>query len=305
MKSQTTQRVIMVRPFGFSSNSETLADNFFQSQLTNDRDGIEIIALQEFEACVNTLKAHQIDVLVLEPLTPELTPDAVFPNNWFSISHEGTLCVYPMANPSRRAEIRPQFDEELRQMDISIACVQDWTRAVSQNQFLEGTGSLVLDHQFGLAYVAISNRSHLELAKQWCARNNYQICPFETVHNEQQIPVYHTNVVMSVGHHFAVVCLDAIHPNDKDRIYHHLTQSDRQVIAISLEQMNQFAGNILELKNQSNQPIIAMSQTAFNAFEKLQISELERFGGLAVCDIPTIEKYGGGSLRCMLAEVFI
>jgi hypothetical protein len=305
MKSQSAQRVIMVRPLEFSSNLETLVDNAFQSQSFEDHSTVSGMALQEFDRCVRDLRANDIDVIVLEPLLPTKTPDAVFPNNWFSIGHDGTLHIFSMATPSRRAEIRPNFDKELQSLGIAIKQIQDWSFAAVPNQFLEGTGSLVLDHQSCVAYVALSGRSNLNLATRWCEQNNYAICAFETFHNQLQMPVYHTNVVLSLGTLFAVVCLDVIHPKDRDRIHLHLTQSHRKVIPISLEQMNRFAGNILELQNKSNKKIIAMSQSAYQAFDDTQIQEFARDGELVICDIPTIEKFGGGSLRCMLAEVFV
>jgi hypothetical protein len=189
----------MIRPIGFKANVETMEDNYFQHPNDAEDDEIESRALREFEQMTTQLKDIGVEVFILDPLDPKRTPDAVFPNNWFSMHHNGTLCLYPMANASRRAEVRPDFKSELVRLGIRVEQIIDLTEHTEKRAYLEGTGSLVLDHINRFAFLAQSNRSDAALAREWCTKMNYQLIPFNTILNPNGVAVYHTNVVMAIS----------------------------------------------------------------------------------------------------------
>ncbi len=294
----------MIRPAGFKANVETMEDNYFQHP--NDAEDMEIEsrALQEFEQMTIQLKDIGVEVFILDPLDPQRTPDAVFPNNWFSMHHNGTLCLYPMANASRRAEVRPNFKSELESMGLKVEQTIDLTALGETGAYLEGTGSLVLDHINRFAFLARSNRSDVALAQKWCTMMNYQLIPFNTVLNPNGIAVYHTNVVMAIFSECAIVCRDIIEPMDQSLVLSNLQFGGRKVIEIDMHQMSCFAGNMIELQNQAQKRYFIMSQTAHRALSESQITVLENFGGLIINNIQNIERYGGGGVRCMIAELF-
>ena len=294
----------MIRPIGFKANVETIEDNYFQHPNDLEDHVIESRAIEEFEGVIKQLKNNGIEVVVLDPLAPKSTPDAVFPNNWFSLHHNGTLCLYPMANASRRAEVRPHFNNELLHLGIKIQDTFDLTASAEQGIFLEGTGSLVLDHINGLAYMPRSNRSHEQLAQKWCSFMDYQLIPFDTVLNPDGVAVYHTNVVMAVFSECAIVCKEIIEQSDQSKVLSRLQSGGRKVVEIDLRQMSSFAGNMIELQNHLKERFFVMSQTAHQALHESQITALQNLGGLIISDIQNIERYGGGGIRCMIAELF-
>jgi hypothetical protein len=281
-----------------------MEDNYFQHPNDVEDDEIETRALHEFEQVTNQLNDIGVEVFILDPLDPKRTPDAVFPNNWFSMHHNGTLFLYPMANASRRAEVRPDFKSELERRDISVKQIIDLTTHAEKGTYLEGTGSLVLDHINRVAFLALSNRSDATLAQEWCTMMNYQLIPFNTVLNPNGISVYHTNVVMAIFSECAIVCKDIIEPMDQSKVLCHLQSGGRKVIEIDLHQMSCFAGNMIELQNQAQKRFFIMSQTAHQALSVSQIMALENFGILIISNIQAIERYGGGGVRCMIAELF-
>lgn len=309
-QNHTTNSVVMVPPTDFAYNEQTGADNEFQNKPGQAQEHIREDALCEFNEMVNRLRDAHIEVLLLNKHAqshkelPDL-PDAVFPNNWFSTSSNGTLTLYPMKTPNRRAEVRP---EELTQLLNRNGYQVHKTEHVDKNhqQILEGTGSIIFDHKNQIAYAAISERCDKELFERFCQKKGYQAVSF-TSQSSTGRPFYHTNVMMSVGEHFVVICLDSITDDQqKQLLLDSFTTTKKEVIDISLEQTEKsFCGNILQLHNSKGDKIIVMSDSAYRGFTKEQKATLEKHGKLLPCPIPTIEQVGGGSTRCMLAENFM
>ncbi|MFN8509533.1 MAG: arginine deiminase-related protein [Deinococcaceae bacterium] len=298
--------VLMVRPFGFGFNEETASDNFFQHRAPNN-SLVEAQALQEFSNMVERLESSGLRVCVLEKASDNtLTPDAVFPNNWISTEPDGTVVVYPMAAPNRAAERRRLNDvlTLFQNNNLSVSRVIDLS-IIAENRVLEGTGSLVVDRATRTPYVAQSSRSDPKLAQVWADILDFRtVCIFET-QDARGYPIYHTNVALSIGQGFAVLCSECI-PNPAQR-HHVLTQlsQSHEVIEITLPQMTHFCGNILQVQSIRGEPLIVMSDTAFNAFSRHQRTQLSNHGTLLNVGIPTVERIGGGSARCMMAEVFL
>jgi hypothetical protein len=300
-------KVLMVRPTDFAFNSQTGLDNEFQQHLDLPADEIRQRALAEFSQAVASLKAVGVDVLVLEkePDGPQ-TPDAIFPNNWFATDAQGTLYLFPMKTENRQWEVRPVAVKQLlQQKGLSVAS----TVAVEQCKdgmplILEGTGAIVFDHQQKLAYAALSERCHESLLTLFCQQIGYQSFSFATRSSNDKA-IYHTNVLMSVGKDFVVACVEGIAELDRQRFITRVEASGKTLIDISMAQMEQhFCGNILELESSTGDRILALSQKAWEGFvEGQQVFFSER---MTICanDITTIETIGGGSMRCMLAEVF-
>ncbi len=309
-QNHTTHSVIMVPPTDFAYNEQTGADNEFQNKPNQAQEHIREDALCEFNEMVNRLRDEHIEVLLLNKHAqshqelPDL-PDAVFPNNWFSTSSDGTLTLYPMKTPNRRAEVRP---EELTQLLNRNGYQVHKTEHVDKNhqQILEGTGSIIFDHKNHIAYAAISERCDQSLFEDFCREKGYTPISFNSQSSNGK-PFYHTNVMMSVGEHFVVICMDSITDDQqKQLLIDSFAKTKKEVIDISLEQTEKnFCGNILQLNNNKGDKIIVMSESAYQAFSKQQKAKLEKHGKLLPCSIPTIESVGGGSARCMLAENFL
>lgn len=291
----------MVRPAAFGSNTETLASNKFQSEL--DITDANENARAEFDAFVDTLRKNNIDVTVIDDTTSPVKPDAIFPNNWFSVHHNGQCYLYPMLAENRRLEKRPEIINTLQEK-FKITNITDLSKFEADNLFLEGTGSVVFDHVAKLAYACISQRTHAELLERLAVELGYAPVVFDAV-DQNGYAIYHTNVLMCIGTGFVVICLDAI-PDaaQKEKLKTLFKETGLEIIAISLPQMNQFAGNMLEVQNSEHQHFIVMSQTAYDSLEMHQVERLKTFGSLLPVSIPTIETLGGGSARCMMAEVF-
>ncbi|HAV65767.1 TPA: amidinotransferase [Patescibacteria group bacterium] len=314
---QTTNHVLMIAPVAFGSNPDTLATNAFQSrdEVTASRD-IQVNARNEFESVVRELRAADIKVSVVEDTREPWTPDSIFPNNWISFHHtydntmdteEGVVVLYPMMAPNRRAE-RKLFESVtavLTESGRAITQRVDLTGWEGHKKFLEGTGSLVLDRVRRIAYACRSGRTNPEVLLDFTRRMGCASIIFEAVDEKGQ-PIYHTNVVMSLGSSFAVVCAEAfISADERETVLDSLYSSGREVILISLKQMAQFGANLLELRSTKDHPFIALSHAAYQTFTYEQEDRLAKHGRLLPLRIPTIEKYGGGSVRCMLAEVFL
>lgn len=300
--SQSTNTVIMVRPISFTMNEQTMVNNYFQQKMS---DGNALIqALQEFDAMVEGLKNAGIEVWVMENDHPMETPDAVFPNNWFTL-HNDLLVLYPMFAPNRRLERISDFPQKLERSGLRISQVLDLTKHEQHEKYLEGTGSLVLDRVNNLAFAAISERTHPDLVDVWGKQMNFETVSFyafqDPEHGEK--PIYHTNVVMSVGTELAVVCLEAI-PSSLEREAVKKALRAHSIIEISIDQMNAFAGNMLELRTKNDQKCMVLSHTAWTSLKNEQRQLLEKHTMPLVVNIPTMEKIGGGSARCMIAEVF-
>ncbi len=306
-EQQTTSTVLMVSPDDFGFNSETAGSNLFQNRAA-DSGNVQKQALQEFDAMVAKLRAAGIRVIRLPSRMDARTPDAVFPNNWFSLHKRNTgervLVGYPMLAPNRRAERRlERLQNQLAADGLAVSRVIDLSSFEQQGQYLEGTGSMVLDRAHRITYAALSPRTEPSVLQEFAQKFQYRPVSFHS-YDRGGVPVYHTNVMMSVGRRFAVICTESIRDtSERDVVLRELQRTGKQIIPITLEQMGRMCGNILELRSPKG-PLIVMSQTAYDHFTPQQRKELQRFGTLFPVQIPTIEAIGGGSARCMLGEVF-
>jgi hypothetical protein len=299
---QTTSHLLMIRPLRFEFNQETAVNNSFQSQSLDDNTAE--LARVEFDQFVELLRSKGIDITVVEDTADPHTPDSVFPNNWISFHSDGTIVLYPMFAVNRRAERKPHVLARLAEK-FEIRNRIDLTPLEQESRFLEGTGSLVLDRQNLIAYACLSPRTDQSALDQFCRKMNFRPIAFVAV-DSNDLPIYHTNVMMCVADRYAVVCLDSVKdPEQKMTLTRALTDTGKRIIPISLEQMNHFAGNMLQVQNNEGQSFLVMSSQAYNSLEKNQIMELEKFNPILHSSLNNIEKNGGGSARCMLAEVFL
>lgn len=306
---QVASAIFMVRPVDFNFNEQTAVDNEFQHRPDPEAQDVNRAALAEFENAVQLLRKNGVNVIVLEGATSGVkTPDAVFPNNWISTRADGQVFLYPMATENRRAETRrlPEVLDLFKDHRMQVAQVVDYTTEwVTPEQYLEGTGSLVFDHKLRIVYASISHRTHPELVAQKAHNMGYEACLFDTESLTGKA-YYHTNVVMSVGNHFAVICAEAIPEEAQRREVLRKLGQDREVICITREQAEKkFCANILQINNREGQPLIVMSNSAYHGFTAAERTRLELYGKLVALDIPIIENVGGGSARCMMAEVFL
>ena len=295
----------MVRPAAFGYNPETAASNAFQqSEGAENKETIQTQALVEFDVFVEKLRSVGIDVVVVEDLPEPLTPDAVFPNNWISFHTNGTVVTYPMYAPTRRQERRGDVFNILAK-DFDILNRIDFSGNEAQERFLEGTGSLVLDRLNRLAYACKSPRTDVGLLEEFCEWADYEKIQFDAVDATGQ-DIYHTNVMMAMGDDFVVICMDTIRDEqEKAQLEYYFRETEKEIINISLEQMNNFAGNMLQVENEAGKTYLVMSEQAFKSLLPEQILHIERHTTILHSPLYTIEKYGGGSARCMLAEVFL
>ena len=296
----------MIRPIAFIGNAQTAVSNYFQNlESTSSAMDAQAHALQEFELLVANLRAAGVWVDVIDDTLVPHTPDSIFPNNWVSFHSDGTVVLYPMLAENRRAERRLDIIEQLSETGLIVKQMIDLTYHESQGKFLEGTGSMVLDRVNHVAYVCVSPRTDLDVLAEFSQRLDYELVVFNA-RDAKGLPIYHTNVLMCVGAQFALICMDSIAESERFAVLESLRRTGHEIIEISPAQMHAFAGNMLELKTASGKRVIAMSQQAFDALSIEQRAKLEVLGGaLIVTPIPTIEKLGGGSVRCMLAEIFL
>lgn len=306
MRRQTTAHILMVRPANFAFNEETAANNAFQS-----RDGamsaeaMRARAVEEFDGFVAQLRAAGVQVLVAEDSQTPAKPDAVFPNNWVTFHQEGFIVTYPMFAPTRRLERRDAVVEQVLQAGFQSGARFHFEDYESKDRFLEGTGSIIFDHQHRLAYACLSPRTDAGLLDELCRKIQYEPVVFHSVDAQGQ-DIYHTNVMMALGETFVVICMDSVRdPEEKKRLEDIFRQTNKAVVDITLDQMNAFAGNMLQVRNLAGQTILVMSETAFKALTAEQVATLENHTQLLHASIDTIEKYGGGSARCMMAEIFL
>lgn len=300
----TTGNILLIRPANFSFNSETAGSNVFQNEMKYDFNTLENSVLNEFELFSETLNINGINTFIFDDTKSPVKPDAVFPNNWISFHNNGKVIIYPMLAENRRLEKRFDIIEKLKEK-FNIKEVIDLSYFEKENKFLEGTGSIVFDHKNKIAYASLSPRTNEIVLNKLCELINYK--PF--VFNSYDIngnEIYHTNVMMTLGENFAVICLESISDSkEKNLILNLLEKSGKEIIPISLQQMYSFAGNMLELINNSGEKIIVMSQTAFNSLNSFQKTKLENFAKLIPLNVNIIETIGGGSVRCMIAEIFL
>ncbi|MCC6599910.1 MAG: amidinotransferase [Crocinitomicaceae bacterium] len=306
---QQTPSVLMIRPVAFRYNPQTSADNFFQCRASSIQEWeVHPAALAEFDELVRRLRLEGIEVEEVEDtLTPE-TPDSLFPNNWVSFHDDGTVIFYPMMAENRRIERRIDIIENLIEKGFVVSRFIDLSSFEHTGKYLEGTGSLVLDRKNRVAYAALSGRTHPEVLKLWSASLDYEVISFNAfqIAGSDRVPVYHTNVLLSIGTGYALVGADCIDdPNEREKVLDSLEKTGHQPIYLSEHQVEQFAGNVLELERAGDLPILVMSTCARNALNGRQISEIESRAKIVDVPLPTIERYGGGSARCMLAEIFL
>jgi hypothetical protein len=294
--------ILMVRPYQFYFNQQTAANNFFQSNI--NIENANELAIAEFDVMVAQLRAHQIKVNVVQDTKDPSTPDAIFPNNWISTHAGGTLCLYPMYAENRRAERKSKVLDFLYS-NYKIQNVLDLTDLEKEGKFLEGTGSMVLDHQNKIAYGCLSERLDKEAFTNWCDKMQFNPITFKAVDDKAQ-PIYHTNVLMCMGNQFVVICLESI-PNEleKQMLLESFLQTNKEVITISQDQLNHFAGNMLQVFDMHEKPHLIMSEQAHASLHPAQIKSLEKYNPILPISIPTIEALGGGSTRCMMAEIHL
>jgi hypothetical protein len=299
---QHTSQLLMIKPVHFDFNAETAVNNSFQSRSADTQ--VQEKALQEFENFIAVLRNHGIDVTVIEDTPEPHTPDSVFPNNWISFHDGGIICLYPMFAVNRRLERKEHVLETIRQK-FNITTTIDLTAHESDHVFLEGTGSMVLDRDNRIAYACLSPRTDKNLLQEFCNELDYRPVAFTAV-DVNGLPIYHTNVMMCVADSYTIICLDSIRGSaEKETVVKTISQTGKQLIAINFDQMNHFAGNMLQVHNKDGEKFLVMSSQAYKSLLPQQIEEIEKFNPIIHADISTIETNGGGSARCMIAEVFL
>ena len=299
---QTTSHLLMIRPVNFGFNAETAVNNAFQTA-GNDA-GAQQKALQEFDDFVQLLRQNGVDVTVVNDTPQPYTPDSIFPNNWVSFHSDGTVVLYPMYAGNRRLERKPGVLEAVKDK-FSLQNTIDLSSHEAENVFLEGTGSMVLDRQNKIAYACISPRTDYFVLTEFCEKMGYTAEVFDAIDQKGQA-IYHTNVMMCVADKYVVICLDAIAAeHEKEQVSASIIKSGKTIIPISYEQMNHFAGNMLQVSNNKSAPLLVMSSQAYASLTKEQIQQLERFNGIIHSPLTTIETNGGGSARCMMAEIHL
>ena len=304
---QSTNTVVMIRPIIFSRNEQTAVNNYFQQVDTLGFGDSSIAALREFDGLANKMKLNGINVVVWQDNPEPQTPDALFPNNWVSFHEDNSVFLYPMFAPNRRLERLSNLPERMENEGFQISQIVDISFLENSGKFLEGTGSLVLDRVNKLAYACLSERTHSDALDLWCAKSGYEIVRFHAFHdaNGARMPVYHTNVIMSICSELAIICLESIDDHDERKMVKSSLEQFRQVVEISQEQVNAFAGNMLEVKNSNGEKFLVMSERAFKNLHPAQLSIIKQKLQILHSPLETIENLGGGSARCMIAEVFL
>ncbi len=305
--SQITNTILMIRPVAFRMNEETAVNNYFQKQIEIRNGDVNSRAQAEFDAMVEKLRAVGVTVIVEDDLLEMDTPDSIFPNNWVSFHSNGTVGLYPMFAENRRRERREEIIDRLEAEGFLVEGFMDYTSAEEAGVFLEGTGSIVMDRVNQKAYCALSPRAHEELFIEFC--EDFECDPivftaYQTWNGERQ-PIYHTNVMMALAEDFAVICLDTIDDAaERKNVVKQLKQSGKEVIDITEAQMYQFAGNMLQVRGRDGNYMV-MSDAARSSLTQSQITAIEKHCAILSSDLTTIEACGGGSARCMMAEVFL
>jgi hypothetical protein len=303
---QTTDTVLMIEPIAFGYNAQTAENNYFQVE-QKDAD-VQSKALAEFNIFVGKLRSKGINVITIKDTLDPHTPDSIFPNNWVSFHKDGKVVMYPMFASNRREERRDDIIETIKDKGFEVTEIDDWSLPEAYGKFLEGTGSMIFDHDNKLAYGSVSLRLDETLFREFC--DKYGFTPivfhsFQTVGSER-LPIYHTNVMMCVADRFVVICLDCIDDElERSKVIETIKNSGKELIEISEEQMQQFAGNMLQVQNTDGEKFLVMSQTAYQSLTPEQVAAIEKYCEIIYSDLNTIEVNGGGSARCMLAEVFL
>ena len=304
---QTTHTILMIEPVAFGFNEQTAINNYFQQQDFHTDSDLQPQALAEFNEMVDLLRSRKINVLVVRDTPEPPTPDSVFPNNWISFHGDGQAVLYPMFAPNRRNERRYDIIEYVSACGPKIRNIDDFTFWEEENLYLEGTGSMILDRTNKIAYAALSERTAKAVFLEFCKVFEFKPVYFsanQTVYGKR-LPIYHTNVMMTVADDYAVICLDTI-DNLKERqvVVDSLEKTGKDIIPITEHQMNSFAGNMLQVENEDGKLFLVLSQSAYDSLDQKQKDCLSSYNELIIVSIPTIERVGGGSVRCMMAEVF-
>ena len=306
MDTQVTSQLLMVRPANFSSNKETIETNKFQNDITPDsKNNIQAQALSEFDKMVNLLRDHEISVIDIDDIKELKNTDAVFPNNWVSFHQDNTVVLYPMMARSRRTEKRYDILEYLtKYQSFKIDRVIDMSYLEEENLFLEGTGSMIFDRVNKTVFACKSSRTSLEALEIFCRDMGYNPIVFEAIIDNY--PIYHTNVMMSLGKKTAFLCSKSIKDKaDNLLIKNYFKDLEKNIIEISPQQMNNFAGNVIEVENTKGESHIIMSDSAYQALDRKQLDSINSVSNIIAIPLETIERYGGGSARCMVAEIFL
>ncbi len=299
---QAAAKIMMVRPAHFGYDPSTAETNSFQqTEGAEQQYAIQRQAVEEFNGAVATLRAAGIDVVVIDDTDEPKKPNAVFPNNWVSF-HDGRVILYPMLAENRRWERRMDLLDELAETGVPMKEVIDISQYEAEDKFLESTGSVVIDYENDLAYACLSSRTHKDVLNKLCELNGYEPVLFESF-NKEGVPVYHTNVVMCIASKYAVICAESIREDQRFDVLQTLKTTGHEVVEITMDQMYGFAGNMLEVENQQGESVLVMSQTAYDSLTEAQIQCLSAHSKIQTVQIPTIEKFGGGSVRCMMCRV--
>jgi hypothetical protein len=306
--SQTTNTILMIRPINFRMNEQTAINNYFQEDINIKNAEINTKAQEEFDAFVEKLRAVGVHVIVEQDDVLMDTPDSIFPNNWVSFHENGDVGLYPMFAENRRKERRDEVFMRLENEGFKIENIIDYTSAENEGVFLEGTGSLLLDRINHKAYCALSPRADEDLFIEFC--EDFEYTPIVFTANQTvegvRLPIYHTNVMMCLAEKFAVICLESIDDKkERKNVVKHLKQDGKEIIEISEAQMHQFAGNMLQVQGRESQRYLVMSKSAHDSLTQKQISAIEKYCPILSSSLETIETCGGGSARCMMAEVFL
>ncbi|GIV36333.1 MAG: hypothetical protein KatS3mg032_0712 [Cyclobacteriaceae bacterium] len=302
-QNQAPRAIFMVRPVAFGFNPDTAHTNAYQHRPVEPALQISQRAVEEFDRMVDLLQAHDVQVHVFNDTPEPPKPDAVFPNNWLSFHDNGTVVLYPMQAHSRRAERRPDWIAELERF-YQINRVLDLSHYEHEGMYLEGTGSLVFDYAHRVAYAARSPRTHEELVHKLCDNLEFEPVIFDAF-DESGMPVYHTNVILAITSRLVLICLDAIPQyGGQDALLDRFRVSGRKIVAISHAQVRAFAGNMMEVQTRQGQTLLVMSGSAYRALLPGQLDAITQHTDMLVVDVPTIERYGGGSVRCMMAGIF-
>jgi hypothetical protein len=308
MTKQTANTLLMIEPVAFGFNPQTADDNYFQQSAHAPQASIQENALREFNQMIEILKNKDVALIVVKDTLEPHTPDSIFPNNWISFHSDGSVVLYPMLAPNRRRERRLDILKRVEKEGFIICRTKDYSPLEKEGIFLEGTGSMALDRVNRTAYAALSQRTSGTLFRTFCNDFGYTPVCFSACQTtgNRRLPVYHTNVMMCIGNSYAVVCLDAVDSEAERRaLAGSLTDNRKTVIPISEAQMHCFAGNMLQIENRKGEKFLVMSDTAFRSLTETQINRLSAYNEIIRIAVPTIEKQGGGSVRCMMAEVFL
>jgi len=303
---QITNNIMMIEPVSFNYNTETAINNYYQINNTAlSKEEIQQKALKEFKEFVSLLRSKNINVIVFKDTENPKTPDSIFPNNWISFHIDGEIVLYPMYAKNRRLERRNDIIQKLRD-DFIVTKINDFSYYENQELYLEGTGSMILDRENKICYAAISDRTNKNIVNDFCNQLNFKPILFTSNQDVRgkRLAIYHTNVMMCITTNFAIVCLDSIDCNEeKDRVVDILNETKKEIISISEEQTNKFAGNMLEVEG--DKKYLVMSKSAYSCLTENQIKKINKYCEILYSDLSTIEDYGGGSARCMMAEIFL